>query len=120
MNISADAPCPGGVANYRLLGVKLLPGNPPIPEVAWCAPIDGNNEVVRRSPISTTTDGIADPIVWFMNGAKLQAFDGKTGQLLNDGRESECLGVHRFTSPIAARGRILVAADGRLCSWSVH
>jgi hypothetical protein len=28
--------------------------------------------------------------------------------------------VRKWTSPIAVRGRIVVAADGKLCSWSPH
>jgi hypothetical protein len=55
-----------------------------------------------------------------MNGTKLNAFDGETGAIVFNGGTSDCLGVRRHTSPIAANGRIIVGADGHLCSWSIH
>ena len=31
-----------------------------------------------------------------------------------------CTGVHKWTAPIAVKGRIVVAGDNHLCSWSPH
>jgi len=36
------------------------------------------------------------------------------------GAPGVCPGVRQWTSPIAVKGRIVVGADGHLCSWSVH
>ena len=33
---------------------------------------------------------------------------------------ASCGAVRKWTSPIAVNGRIVVAADGKLCSWSPH
>jgi outer membrane protein assembly factor BamB len=112
--------CPNGVANSNVMGIAIQPGSPPTPRIAWCAKVGDDDEVRRRSPISTTTDGQANAIVWFMNGSKLNAFDGSTGSVLFNGGTGDCGGVHRHTSPIAANGRIVVGGDNHLCSWSVH
>jgi outer membrane protein assembly factor BamB len=112
--------CPGGVSNSNLMSILLQPGAPPTPKIVWCAHVNDSDDVRRRSPISTTTDGSANAVVWFMNGSLLNAFDGDTGAVLYNGGTGNCGGVHRFTSPIAANGRIVVGGDGHLCSWSVH
>jgi hypothetical protein len=112
--------CPGGVSNSQVVSILLRPGSPPTPSIAWCATTSADDEIRRRSPISTTTDGHSNAIVWFMNGAKLNGFDGDTGAIVFDGGNGMCGGIHRFTSPIAANGRIIAGGDGHLCSWSVH
>ena len=112
--------CPGGVANSNVMSILLTPGSPPTPQISWCAHVADDDETRRRSPISTTTDGHSDAVVWFMNGTKLNAFDGDTGALLFNGGTGDCGGIHRHTSPIAANNRIVAGGDGHLCSWSVH
>ena len=67
-----------------------------------------------------TTDGHSNALVWFMNGTKLNAFDGETGAVVFAGGADDCGGIHRHTSPIAANGRIIAGGDGHLCSWSLH
>jgi len=114
------AACPGGAKNSQLLSILLHPGSPPAPQIMWCATTSDDDEIRRRSPISTTSDGHSNAIVWFMNGSKLNAFDGNSGAPLYQGGTDLCGGVRRHTSPIAARGRIVVGADGHLCSWSAH
>ena len=37
-----------------------------------------------------------------------------------NGGTGTCDGVRRFTAPVVANGRVIVGADGHLCSWSVH
>jgi hypothetical protein len=111
--------CPGAAKDSQIIGLKVNTGANPIQAtIDWCAPTNGDDEIRRRSPVSTTTDGSANPIVWFMNGSALQAFDGETGAQLYSG--GNCGGVHRHTSPIVANGRVIIGADGHLCSWSVQ
>jgi hypothetical protein len=106
------AACPGG-ASGQVAGILVAAGAPPKPAVAWCAAAAG-----RYSPISTTTDGKSEALVWFMNGQKLNAVDGETGALVFNGGDGVCANVIKWTSPIATKGRIVVGAGNRLCSWS--
>src|SRR5262249_8588112 len=103
----------------QLVGIKLdTSTNPLTPKIVWCAMTAGDDDIRRRSPISTTTDGHSDALVWFMNGTKLNAFDGETGAVVFAGGADDCGGIHRHTSPIAAGGRITGGGDGHLCAWS--
>jgi hypothetical protein len=113
--------CPAGVSSGNVMGIHLAPGKPPTPEIKWCATMNSSDdEVRRRSPISTNSDNAgSDPVVWFMSGSGLAAFKGDTGEAIPF-TSGTCDGVHRFTSPISANGRIIVGGDGHLCSWSVH
>jgi hypothetical protein len=112
--------CPGAAMDSQIIGLKLnTAANPIQASIDWCAPMmTGDDNIRRRSTVSTTTDGTANPIVWFMNGSTLQAFDGETGTMLYSG--GNCGGVERHTSPIVANGRVIVGGDGHLCSWSVQ
>lgn len=114
--------CPGvDASNGNIMGIHMKPGNPPMPEIKWCASMNSDDdEVRRRSPIATNSDDAgSDPVIWFMSGSKLVAFKGDTGEAIPF-TSGSCDGVHRFTSPIAANGRIVVGGNGHLCSWSVH
>jgi hypothetical protein len=82
--------------------------------VAWCASIGSHTQ-----PIATTSDGKNDAIVWFMNGQNLVGVDGDTGTNVATAT-GVCAAVRQWTSPIAVKGRIIVGADNRLCSWSPH
>jgi hypothetical protein len=106
--------CPGGAAG-QIAGILVSPGAPAKADVVWCAQAQG-----RYSPIATTTDGKSESLVWFMNGSKLNAVDGETGQVVFNGGTADCPGVIKWTSPIAVKGRIIVAAGSRLCSWSAQ
>jgi hypothetical protein len=108
------APSPTGMV---VMSVLIPPGSPPAPRVQWCASLGG----VVTSPITTTTDGRSDAIVWYMNNATLNGVDGDTGQTIYSGADT-CV-VRKWTSPIAVKGRIVVAGDnvvglGHMCSWS--
>jgi hypothetical protein len=105
--------CPPGSPGGQLVGLFLAPGAPVKPEVSWCAAAGGSH-----SPIATTTDGKNEAMVWIMNGDRLNAVDGETGQVVFNGGTGVCAGVRRWTSPIAVKGRIVVGADSHLCSWS--
>ncbi len=114
--------CPGGAtSNGNVMGIHVKAGTPPVPEMGWCATMNSSDdEVRRRSAISTNSDDAgSDPVVWFMGGTGLVAFKGDTGEAIPF-TSGACDGVHRFTSPISANGRIIVGGDGHLCSWSVH
>jgi hypothetical protein len=120
ISTSLNSVCPGGVSNSNLMGLFLKAGSPPTPMIKWCAKTSDDDEVRRRSPVSTNSNATgADPIVWFMNGSALAAFNGDTGAAipLTGGN---CPGIHRHTAPIVANGRVIAGADGHLCSWSVH
>ena len=120
LSIEVAAQCPlGSVATGRVvMSVAIPPGTPPQPHVLWCVPIGGGSG--PPAPISTTTDGNKDAIVWFVNGTGLSGVDGDTGIPIYAGPQGVCPGVRQWTSPIAVKGRIVTSADGHLCSWSVH
>jgi hypothetical protein len=122
--------CPKGMLNAAVMSILLKPsaaGQVPMPSKAWCAGI-GGGDTSKRAPISTNSAGSADPIVWYLNGGNLNAFDGEDGTVLYDSSKgaapSSCAGVHKFTSLMAVNGRIVVGGDSggkaHLCSWSVH
>jgi hypothetical protein len=109
--------CPGNVTGRSVMSVSLSAASPPKPTVAWCAAMSGNT---NTSPISTTTDGKTDALVWIVNNGTLNAFDGDTGAVVYNGSGTSCTNVRQWTSPIAVKGRIVVGGDGHLCSWSPH
>lgn len=109
--------CPsgsGGGGGRKIMAVEIPAGSPPAPKVLWCASQSGNS----TSPIVTTTDGKSEPIVWFANQDKINAVDGLTGAMITTGGSGSCTAA-KWTSPIAVKGRIVVAANNKLCSWSV-
>ncbi len=121
LSIEAAPQCPPSAlatTGRVVMSVGIPPGNPPRPQVLWCVPLGGATG--PTAPISTTTDGKTNAIVWFMNGTALTAVDGDTGAYIFSGGTGVCAGVRQWTSPIAVKGRIVVGADGHLCSWSVH
>jgi hypothetical protein len=113
-----DANCPGATGGDKLVSVKVdMTTTPPTPTVAWCVGVQGGED--RHSPISTTTDGVSNAIVWFVQNSGLSAFDGdKGGNALFT--STPCGNVEKQTSPIAADGHVIVGADGKLCSYSVQ
>jgi len=97
------------------MGISLpVMGTNVRPAVAWCATMANGGPY---APIATTTDGTANPIVWFMSGTKLVGVDGTNGTPVVTAT-GDCAGVMRFTAPIAVKGRIITGGDGKLCSWS--
>jgi hypothetical protein len=110
---AAGAGCPTGTGT--LTTYKIVPGAPPTMMPAWCG---GNGS---GSPMVTTSNGKDDAIVWFPGaegGNHLQAFDGDTGAPIAFAGSTTALpGMRRFTPPIAAKGRIFVAADGAVVAF---
>ena len=128
--------CPNAMTlNAAVMSILLKPpaaGMAPMPSKVWCAAI-GGGDTSKRAPIATNSAGTADPIVWYMDGGNLNAFDGEDGTVLYDSSgtktksgaaASSCAGIHKFTSLMAVNGRIVVGGDSggsaHLCSWSVH
>jgi hypothetical protein len=124
--------CPGGTTNGSVvMAFALAPSLPMKPSVVWCASYglvpkgsdEGKMWGAAEAPglISTTTDGSSDALVWYMDrGNRLVALDGATGAMVFKDATGSCGSVRKWTSPIAVKGRIVVAADGKLCSWSPH
>lgn len=108
--------CPSGGGSGALMAISVSAAMPPKATTTWCANVGSG----MQHAISTSTDGTAEPIVWVMNGSKLNGFDGETGMAVTTGGSGTCANVRRWTSPIAVKGRIVVAADGKLCSWSAQ
>jgi len=106
--------CPGGVSGRAVMSVRLAPGNPPTPTIAWCAPMAS----VTTGPISTTTNGTDNAVVWFTSGGVLKGVDADSGaEIVSNGN---CANIQRWTSPIAVKGRIVAAGNNHLCSWSAQ
>ena len=103
--------CPG-TGGGSIMSIMIKPGAPPTATTAFCAP-GGTN----TSPITTSTDGKADTVIWYMSNGKLIGADGDTGAMVFGGGTGTCNNVRRWTSPIAANGRIVVGGDGHLCAW---
>ncbi|HEX3698314.1 MAG TPA: hypothetical protein VH374_23280 [Polyangia bacterium] len=116
-----------------LMGFTVTPGNPIKVTQNWCTTIGGPSQndqgtVKNRSgsPLVTTTDGKANPIVWVAGSMSqtasgttanlLYGVDGETGAVLYKG--GNCTGIRQWTTPIAVKGHIVVGGDGKLCSWS--
>lgn len=102
--------CPmgsGGLVAIKLSGTTLT--------TAWCA-----NNQGQGSPIVTATNAQGtDAVVWTA-GAEgsnaLHGFDAETGAVVYSGgtNADHFTNVRRFTSPIAVKGRIIVAGDNRV------
>jgi hypothetical protein len=97
-----------------LTTIKIVPGSPPTIAGSWCATQGGTG-----SPIVTTTDGTSNAIVWSVgaeNSEQLHGFDGDTGATIYT--SGAIPGVHRYNSPIAAKGRLFVAGDGGVVAFT--
>jgi hypothetical protein len=108
--------CPQA-GSFDLIAVRMQAASPPSFSVAWCAHSTGSG-----SPISTTTDGTSNAIVWIVGAQlsqKLLGFDGDTGETVFAGGGSGDIanGVWRFASPIVAKGRVFVAGLGQVYAY---
>ena len=98
--------------------LRIAAGSPPALTVAWCALENG-----RGSPIVTTTDGHANPIVWAVGAEgdnRLHGFRGDTGAVVysGGGPAEQMTLVRRFQTLIAAGGRLYVAADQHVYAFA--
>jgi hypothetical protein len=116
-----------------LIGLTVTAGSPATVKIDWCTPIGGpssqDNATIKNrsaSPLVTTTDGKANPIVWVAGSTAqtaintpatmLYGIDGETGAVLYKG--GNCAGIRQWTTPIAVKGHIVIGGDAKLCSWS--
>ena len=92
--------------------------SPPSLLTGWCGVVRGEG-----SPIVTTTDGRANPIVW-IHGAegddRLHGYRGDTGEPLftGGGPGDSMTGLRHFQDLLAAGDRLYVGADGRLYAFA--
>jgi hypothetical protein len=110
------ADCPG-TGGKDLTVLRITAGVVPSLTTAWCAAANG-----RGSPIVTTTDGQANPLVWVVGAEdsnRLSGFRGDTGELVFSGsaaRQSMSQ-VRRFQTLIAVDRHLYVAADQRVYAF---
>jgi hypothetical protein len=100
-----------------IVSLLLQPGQSKIATGAWCVSSSGTGNM-NYPPISTTTDGSSNAIVWFVNGDQLEGIDGDNGTVLVTTKGAPCSMVPSQSYPLAAKNRIVVYALGQLCSWS--
>ena len=109
-----DAVCPG--SSGGLIALRIAPSPKPTLSRAWCAPLDG-----RGAPIVTTSNAVAEPIVWVVGAEgdeRLHAFRGDTGASLFASERLQ--GLRHFVTLLAADGRLFVAGDGRVYAFDVE
>ena len=109
--------CPAGTKG-DLTVLKVVGGSSPTLTTAWCAVMNG-----RGSPIITTTDGLANPIVWVVGAEgdnRLHGFRGDTGAVIfAGGATAEAMTeVRRFQTLIAIERHLYVAADDRVYAFT--
>jgi hypothetical protein len=110
----ANCPIRGG----DLSVLRIRAGSPLLLDTAWCGAFKGEG-----SPIVTTTDGRANPIVWIV-GAEgdglLHGYRGDTGEpLFTGGGPGDTLtGLRHFQSLLAAGDRLYVGADSRIYAFA--
>jgi hypothetical protein len=112
------AHCPSAPSDHNLTALQIRAGSPPALATAWCGAFKGEG-----SPIVTTTDGRANPIVWIV-GAEgdglLHGYRGDTGEPLftGGGSGNAMTGLRHFQTLLAAGGRLYVGADGRIYAFA--
>jgi outer membrane protein assembly factor BamB len=110
------ANCPPDKPGMGLVVLKIRADPAPSIDTAWC----GSVASIHGSPIVTTTDGRANPIVFGLGALgdnRLYAFRGDTGELLASPPE-RMAGTTKFQTLIAADGRLYVAAGGRIYAFT--
>jgi hypothetical protein len=101
-----------------LVSVLVKNSSPPEFSTAWCAESHGYG-----SPIVTTTDGISEPIVWVPSAGttnRLFGWDGDTGAVVygGGGAADEMTTLTRWVSPVLAKGRFYIAAQGKVYAFT--
>jgi hypothetical protein len=108
---ATGAGCPvgsGDLVTVKLSGTQI--------STVWCA-----NNGGQGSPIITTTDAQGNGALVWTAGAegtnKIHAWDAVTGAVVFGGGTDTFAGVRRFTSPIAVKGRIIVAGNNKVFAF---
>ncbi|MFL6690393.1 MAG: PQQ-binding-like beta-propeller repeat protein [Alphaproteobacteria bacterium] len=108
---SGSSHCSG--SNITMLNVAAS-GSSPI-TFAWCAAMSGGG-----APIITTTDKVANPIVWAV-GAEgdnaLHGYDAQTGNVVFSGSGTAMSGLHHFQTILGTRDRFYVGADNKVYAF---
>jgi hypothetical protein len=113
---AAGAHCPSTASDNQLIVLKVRAGERPGFGTAWCGGLRG-----AGSPIVTTSDGHADPIVWIVGAEgdnRLHGFRGDTGEPILDRSGPAMTGLHHFQTLIATKDRLYVGADGRVYAFA--
>ena len=109
----------GTDAGQQIIAFRITPTSPPTIQSVWTSTDNG-----RGSPFATSTDGSNNVIVWVVGNEgdqRLHGFNGDTGAVVyNGGGANELMsGTRRFSTAIAARGRIYVANSNRVYAFTV-
>ena len=112
------AACPGGARTDGLIALEVRTAARGGIRTAWCAQVDG-----AGSPISTTSDGSAERIVWIAGAEgdnRLHGFRADNGQPVfgGGGADERMPGLRHFVTVMAAARRLYVAGDGRVYAFS--
>ena len=112
------ANCPTGRDGGNLTVLHTRAGSPPSIGTAWCGAFKGEG-----SPIVTTTDGRANPIVWVVGAegdGQLHGYRGDTGEPLftGGGPGNTMPGLRHFQTLLAAGDRLYVGADDRIYAFA--
>ncbi len=111
--------CPGGGGGN--MGAVKIAGAPPTAQMAWCA-----SEGDLSLPIVSMTDASgANAVVWNFgsesSAGKLYAYDAETGaEIFSGGASGDAMSARTryFQTPIVAKGRVFVPADGALYAFT--
>ncbi len=103
----------------QIIAFRITPTSPPTIQGVWTNASGG-----RGSPFATSTDGSNNVIVWVVGeegDQRLHGFNGDTGTVVYSGGGANELmsGTHRWSTAIAARGRIYVANDNKVFAFTV-
>jgi len=84
----------------------------------WCRTVDG-----RGNPITTTSDGRSNRIVWIAGAQgddRLHGFRADNGEPVfsGGGDDDRVPGVRRFSTIVAANGRLYVAGDDKVYAFA--
>ena len=94
---------------------------PAVLSLAFCVSQGVAGADTGGSPIVTTSDGIADAVVWGMGAYgdnKLYAVDGETGASIVT--SSAMSGVVHWVAPLVAKGSLYVPANGTVYAFRVQ
>jgi hypothetical protein len=83
----------------------------------WCTDNQG-----QGAPVITSSDGSADALVWTAgteDSGRLHGWDIATGRLVfGGGTDGDAIvNSRRYTTLVEVKGRLFVAADGRLYAF---
>lgn len=113
----AGSACPSGEAGAGLTVLRVASASRGGIGTAWCAALDG-----AGSPITTTSDGNADRIVWVVGAEgdeRVHGFRADNGEPVFTGGSAQerVPGVRHFATMLAANQRLYVAGDGRVYAF---